>query len=91
MNYENIDMNQMKQIQEMEEMKRRVLGKILAKDANERLSRVRMVNQQLAGEAEHYLLQLFQSGKLQSQVSDESLAEILKLLSQKKETRIKRR
>lgn len=85
---EQPDLNQLKQV---EEMKKQMLVKILTKDAYERLARVRVANPQLAGQAELYLLQLFQSGKFQGRLSDEKLKEVLRLLSEKKEITIKRK
>ncbi|MBL7160731.1 MAG: DNA-binding protein [Candidatus Aenigmarchaeota archaeon] len=79
------------QMQKLEEMKKQILGKVLDKEAFERLGRVRAVNQQLAGQVELYLLQLFQSGKLQGKVDDEKLKEILGILSEKKDFSIKRK
>jgi programmed cell death protein 5 len=90
----NIDvnqLNQLNQIKQIEEMKKQLLSKILTRDAHERLSRVRMVNSQLAGEVDLYLLQIYQAGKLQNPISDEKLKEVLGFLSQKKEMNIKRR
>ncbi len=91
---ENIDIqelqkrNQMKQI---EEMKKQLLSQILTKEASERLSRVRMVNETLAGSVELYLIQIYQAGRLGEKITDEKLTEILKLLSKKKETKIRRK
>ena len=86
-----INLQELEKLKQAEEMKRRLLIKILTKEAFERLSRVRMVNTQLAAEVELYLLQIYQTGKIQCQITDEKLREILKLLSQKKESKITRR
>lgn len=91
---EYIDMNQVQQIQQMkqiEEMKKRILGKILSKEAFERLGRVRFANPELAAQAELYLIQIYQSGKLKENVTDEQMKEILKLLSEKRDFRIKKK
>ena len=82
------ELNQMKQ---MEEMKKQILNQVLSKEAFERLSRIRTVNQQLAGEIELYLLQIYQAGKIQARITDEKLKEVLKFISQKKETKITRK
>jgi len=85
----NESMNQARQ-QQIEEMKRGLLNKILAKEAYERLSRVRMVNPSLAGEAEIYLLNIYQSGKLSGPLSDDSLKKVLRILDEKRDFKIKR-
>jgi len=77
-------------MRQLEEMKRKMLAKILTKPALERLGRVRMVNPQAAGQAELYLIQIYQSGRLKAQITDDKLREVLKALSEKKEMNIKR-
>ena len=84
-------LQQMQQMQQLEEMKKKLLGKILSKEAYERLGRVRYANPQLAAQVEVYLLQIYQAGKLQNDVSDEELKEILKLLSEKKDFKISKK
>lgn len=84
-------MQQMQQMQQIEEMKKKLLGQILSKEAYERLGRVRSVNPETAAQAEVYLLQLSQSGKLQGSVTDVQMKEILKLLTSKRETRIRKK
>ncbi len=91
---EYMDPNQLQQIQQMQQleaMKKKVLGKILSKEAYERLGRVRYANPELAAQAELYLLQIYQSGRLKENVADEQMKEILKLLSEKREFRIKKK
>jgi programmed cell death protein 5 len=92
--FEQIDPSQLQQIQQMkqiEEMKKKILNKILSKEAYERLGRVRYANPELAAQAELYLLQIYQSGRLKENVTDEQMKEILKLLSEKRELRIKKK
>lgn len=72
---------QMEQLRKLEEMKKQLLGRILTKEAFERLSRVRMVNPELSGQAELYLLQIYQSGKLRDRITDARLRDVLKVLS----------
>jgi programmed cell death protein 5 len=79
------------QLKRIEEMKRQVMNRILTKDAFERLGRVRSVDPQLAGQAELYLLQIYQEGKIQDRVTDEKLKGVLKVLSEKRGFRIRRR
>ena len=59
-----VDYNQLKQMEQMEAMKKKLLGKMLSKEAYERLGRVRFANPELAAQAEIYLLQVYQAGKL---------------------------
>ncbi len=73
-------------------MKRQLLSKILSKESFERLARVKAVNPELAGQAELYLLQISQAGKLNGIVDDLQLKEVLRFLSTstQKQTTIKR-
>ena len=84
--------NQMEQHRKVEEMKRQLLSKILSKESFERLARVKAVNPELAGQAELYLLQISQAGKLNGIVDDLQLKEVLRFLSTstQKQTTIKR-
>ena len=68
------------QMKQLEDMKKKVLTSILDREAFERINRIRLVNPQLAGQVEMYLIQLFQSGKLQSQLTDEQMKQILQML-----------
>jgi programmed cell death protein 5 len=90
MNGENVGPQELAQLKQIEELKRQLLGKVLGKEAFERLGRVRSVNPELAGQVELYLIQIYQTGKLTGKISDEKMKEILKLLSQKKEFKIRR-
>lgn len=75
------DFNEMQKMKQIEEMKKKLLATILSKDAYERLARVRVANQELAGQAELYLLQIYQSGKLEGRITDEQMKEVLRVLS----------
>ena len=77
--------------QQFEALKKQLLGRILTREAFERLGRVRMVNPELAGGVELYLLQLSQAGKLPEPVTDGKLKEVLAILSEKRDITIKRR
>jgi DNA-binding TFAR19-related protein (PDSD5 family) len=85
-----VDYNQLKQMEQIETMKKKLLGKILSKEAYERLGRVRFANPELAAQVEMYLLQVYQSGRLQDSVSDSQITEILRALSQKRDFSIKK-
>ena len=76
---------QLEQLRKLEEMKKQLLGRVLTKEAFGRLARVRMVNPELSGQAELYLLQIYQAGKLDGRVTDLKLREIFKALA--KDTR----
>jgi programmed cell death protein 5 len=76
-----IDPNELAKLRQIEEMKKKLLATILSKDAYERLARVRVANQELAGQAELYLLQIYQAGKLEGRITDEQMKEVLRVLS----------
>ena len=76
---------------QMEEMKKQMLSVMLSKEAYERLSSVRSVNPQLVAQVEMYLIQLYQTGKFDQQITDSNLKEILQLLTEKKDFKITRR
>ena len=90
MNEENISPQDLNQLKKIEEMKRQLMAKMLTKEALERLARVKSINEDLAGQVELYLLQIYQSGKLRDKITDEKMKDILRLLNQKREIRIKR-
>lgn len=81
----DIDPEELKKI---EELKKTILKKILSKEAIERLGRIRLVKPDLATQLELYLVQLFQSGKIKNEITDEQLKFILESLTSKKEFRI---
>jgi len=82
----------MQQLRQIEELKKQLMSKVLSKEAYERLGRVRAVNPELAGQVELYLIQVYQTGKLQNKIDDNKMKDILGLLTQakKKEFNIKR-
>ena len=84
------DYSQMQQMEQIETMKKKLLGQMLTKEAYERLGRVRFANPDLAAQAELYLLQVFQAGKLNGSVNDAQMTEVLKLLSDKRDFRIRK-
>jgi len=79
------------QAQQLEHMKRQLLSNVLTKEAFERLGRVRAVNPGLAGQAELYFLQLYQTGRLKQRITDVKMREVLNVLSEKKDFSIKRK
>lgn len=76
------------ELKKIEEMKKIILKKILSKGAMERLARVRLVKPELANELELYLIQLYQSGKINEEISEEQIKLILGRLSERKKFRI---
>ena len=86
-----IDPYNTEQMKQIEALKRQLLIKILTKDAYERLGRVRMVDPNTANNAELYILQVYQAGKIEKPLNDDQMKEILKLLSQKKDINISRK
>jgi programmed cell death protein 5 len=90
MNPEGIDPQKLEEMRQLEAMKKQLLTGILTREALERLSRVRMVSPQVAAQLEVYLIQLQQTGRLQEKITDEKLREILRILSQKRDVKIKR-
>ena len=76
------------ELKKMEELKKVIIKKILTKEAIERLGRIKLVKPDLATQLELYLLQLFQSGKIKNEITDEQLKFILESLTSKKEFRL---
>jgi programmed cell death protein 5 len=84
-------MNEEMNVEEMkkaEEMKKNILKKILSRDAMERLGRVRLVKPDIANQLELYLIQLYQSGKISEEISEEQIKLILERLTSEKKFRI---
>ena len=81
---------QMRQLQELEKLKKAVMRKILTKEAIERLGRIRLVKPELATQLELYLLQLYQSGQIKTTIDDARLKQILDGITKKKNFNIKR-
>ncbi len=82
---------QLEQLRQIEEMKKKLLSVILTKEAYERLARVRAVNPMLAGQAELYLLQIYQAGKIKEKIPDNKLKEVLRALAEDKKINIRRK
>jgi programmed cell death protein 5 len=77
--------------QQAEVQKQAVLRQILAPEARQRLSNIRMVRPEFAEQLELQLIQLAQTGKVSLPISDEQLKEALvRMQSQKREVRIRR-
>lgn len=80
------------QQREFEEQKQLLLRKILTPEARERLSNLKLAKPELAELVENQLLLLLQAGKLNKQIDDATLKEILaRLAAKKREIKIERR
>jgi programmed cell death protein 5 len=79
------------QAQQVERQKQSIIRQIITPEARQRLANIRMVKPEFAEELEMQLIQLAQSGRLQTQITDEQLKKTLvQLQSQKKEIKIRR-
>jgi len=77
--------------QQVERQKQSIIRQILTPEARQRLANIRMVKPEFAEELEMQLIQLAQSGRLQTQITYEQLNKTLvQLQSQKKEIKIRR-
>lgn len=77
---------------EQEAQREAILRQILMPDARERLGRIRMSRPEDARAVENQLIQLAQSGRLQSQLSDEQLKQVLaRLLPNQRDISIRRK
>ena len=75
---------------QIEAMKKTILKKVLTKEATERLGRIKLVKPEIANQLELYLVQLYQSGKIGSMITDEQLKTILEQIATKQKFRILR-
>lgn len=79
------------QQQQMEEVLKTVMSQVLDQKAKERLSNLKLVKPEIATQLEMYLAQLYQSGQLKERITDEQLVMILRKLTEKRETKIRRK
>jgi len=68
-----------------------IMSHVLDRKAQERLSNLKLVKPELATQLGMYLAQLFQSGQLKERITDEQLVIILRKLTERRETKIKRK
>ena len=86
--------NQENQVNEAElaAQKEHILKQILTPDARNRLNNIKMVKQDLATLVENHLIGLVTQGKINSQITDDQLKQILLSLQQpKRDFKITRR
>lgn len=81
------------QVDEQHDQQRQaILRQILSPEARERLARLKIARAEFAEAVENQLIMLAQSGKLQTQIDDSSLVQILERLTpEKREITIKRK
>jgi len=79
------------QQQQLEATLKIITSQILDPKARERLSNLKYVKPDLAMQLEMYLAQLYQAGQLRSRITDEQLVMILRKLTERKETKIRRK
>jgi programmed cell death protein 5 len=78
-------------MEQIEAMKKIVLNRIMTKEARERLGRLKLVKPDVAAQLELYLIQIYQSGKVEGQITDEQLKSILEMVSSSKKFNIKKK
>jgi programmed cell death protein 5 len=78
--------------QQVEATKQAILRRMLEPKARQRLNNLKMVKPEFANQLELQLIQLAQSGKVKTPITDELLKEILmRLQSQRRDIKITRR
>jgi programmed cell death protein 5 len=78
--------------QQIEVQKQAILRRILTPEARSRLNNLKMVKPEFANQLEIQLIQLVQSGRVKTPITDEQLKEILiRLQSSRRDIKITRR
>lgn len=91
MSHEQDDNNYQKEA-EIAAQKEYILKQLLSSDARLRLNNVRMVKPDLASLVENYIIGMASQGKIQSQLTDDQLKQILMSIQQpKRDFKISRR
>ena len=73
------------------ELLKAVMNEVLEPKARERLNNLKLVKPELATQVQMYLAQAYQAGQIRGKLSENDLISILKMVTEKKEFRIKRR
>ena len=68
-----------------------LLDALMTQQAKERLMNVRLVNKELYLKAAQYVILMYRSGKFQGKLEEETLIQLLKSMSQKREIKIVRK
>jgi len=84
------EIDEIEKQKEMERLKKIVLSRILTRDANERMARLKLVKPDLVNQLELYLVSLYQSGQIKSVINDQQIKNILSQLIEKKDFNIRR-
>jgi programmed cell death protein 5 len=84
-------MQEQAQIKQAEDMLKAVMAQILDAKARERLSNLKMVKPDVAMQLMMYLAQLYQAGQIKEKITDEQMVQILRKLTEKRETKIRRK
>lgn len=80
------------QTKQMEAQRQLILRQILTPEARERLANMRIARPEVAGAVEDQLIMLAQSGRINQQIDDATLKELLrKIVPKKREIKIERR
>ncbi len=82
---------QASQAREMEDALKMAMTQILDNKARERLSNLKLVKPDVAMQLQMYLVQMFQAGQITQKITDEQLVVILRKLTEKRETKIRRK
>lgn len=91
MSHDQDEPNQQKEA-EFAAQKELILKQLLSSEARLRLNNVRMVKPDLASLVENYLIGMASQGKIQSQITDDQLKQILMSIQQpKRDFKIERR
>lgn len=72
-------------------MRKTLLRKFLSREAMERLSRIKLVKPDAAAQLEAYMIDLYQSGKIRGEVSEDQMKMVLETLSGRRNFRIVRK
>lgn len=83
MSHEQDDNNKQKD-EEYNQQKEQILKQLLSSEARLRLNNVRMVKPDVANLVENYLIGIASQGKIQSQITDDQLKQILMSIQQPK-------
>jgi programmed cell death protein 5 len=76
---------------ELEAQKRQAMMQLLTPEARARLANIRLTKPEFVDQIEIQLIQLAQAGRVQSQITDDQLKELLrKLIGKKREIKITR-
>jgi programmed cell death protein 5 len=79
------------QMKQAEDALRAVMSQILEPKARDRLNNLKMVKPDVAMQLQLYLAQLFQAGQIPTKITDEQMVTILRKLTEKRETKIRRK